>query len=746
MRCPWRLVGLLAAALTDAAAHSPLAMPIHGFRIDERDLVVDLFVGPHMITPTTAAVHMLVLSSPSPHPHSGARRRLMGRRPDAWYAAQAHTQGDTSEPPLQRGASGFNQPAALRKEQVPAPAHLLSEAGKAVEATAAEAVLHLHDGTAITMANGIFEIPIALIGSGASQEDALSMPVTVEWRGKRFPTRVGTWTWQHRERRYTLANSCMVLNIKCGNLLDAATPGRCMKDWIEWHRLLGMEHFFVYDNNSGEGSPFYRALAPYVARGVVTLVDYPVALGGSDPGGGPTQRFQLLHAQLAFMRRAKWMAFFDADEFVVPPAVLLEVPPQLQPQPGGLAGGGGVGGFRFAAAWTLAAMGDAKRAASATGYFGVHSVMHNAQHPDFCEPHLAGLGQQRTVRLSACDVYRSERRGNPKPFLHAGEKPGNALTSPFDLACLSDTKGLPHNAPGCFDGGRARDPLFEGLPFLHFAVNHGCHGKRDVVSTTVGVGGALVPPSGPLSGDHHRRRLADRSPCVLNTSVARSGAVRELESILAAIDACGSDDPACVPAYPEVAGWLEAQAEGATSIDATTTAATTANPPASRPQSSDSSGSRAGKSEALIFLTPVVSGAALSQPPAAAARDSPPPQQPIAQLPQTPTSECLASTTYLGEGRFHWGAAADSRECGGRGLARVGIGKARAGRIGGYAFFWVEAPQCIDSHWAQDHQDSASWRWARRRTIKKHRFFSRHGPKNICMCHRHVNSRSSPPR
>ena len=48
---------------------------------------------------------------------------------------------------------------------------------------------------------------------------------------------------------------------------------RYLAEWIEFHLLAGVEHFFLYDNNSTDDHR--EVLAPYVRAGVVTVTDWP---------------------------------------------------------------------------------------------------------------------------------------------------------------------------------------------------------------------------------------------------------------------------------------------------------------------------------------------------------------------------------------------------------------------------------------------------------------------------------------
>ncbi|MCF3933865.1 glycosyltransferase family 2 protein [Acuticoccus sp. M5D2P5] len=80
-----------------------------------------------------------------------------------------------------------------------------------------------------------------------------------------------------------------------------------LDEWIGLHRLLGVNRFLVYDNGSTDGT---RALLDrWAEKPWLHVVDWP-----DRPNGSP-QRSAYRNAA----RRAKtdWIAFFDADEFLV---------------------------------------------------------------------------------------------------------------------------------------------------------------------------------------------------------------------------------------------------------------------------------------------------------------------------------------------------------------------------------------------------------------------------------------------
>ena len=50
-----------------------------------------------------------------------------------------------------------------------------------------------------------------------------------------------------------------------------------IKEWIEFHKIVGVEHFYMYNNFSSDN--YMDVLSPYIERGDVTLIDWPVPQG-----------------------------------------------------------------------------------------------------------------------------------------------------------------------------------------------------------------------------------------------------------------------------------------------------------------------------------------------------------------------------------------------------------------------------------------------------------------------------------
>lgn len=87
----------------------------------------------------------------------------------------------------------------------------------------------------------------------------------------------------------------------------AKNEGPYFKEWIEWHLAHGVDQFFIYDNESNDGTR--EILEPYIERGVV---DYKY---------WPGYRMQLAaydHCLEHHRFDSRWIAFIDLDEFIVP--------------------------------------------------------------------------------------------------------------------------------------------------------------------------------------------------------------------------------------------------------------------------------------------------------------------------------------------------------------------------------------------------------------------------------------------
>lgn len=92
----------------------------------------------------------------------------------------------------------------------------------------------------------------------------------------------------------------------------AKNEGPYLKEWIEYHKLVGVDRFYFYDNESDDDTK--EILEPYIKNGTVVyhfLPNHPI-----------TRQFQGIEAYndaiYKYRDRTRWMAIIDIDEFIVP--------------------------------------------------------------------------------------------------------------------------------------------------------------------------------------------------------------------------------------------------------------------------------------------------------------------------------------------------------------------------------------------------------------------------------------------
>ena len=80
-----------------------------------------------------------------------------------------------------------------------------------------------------------------------------------------------------------------------------------LREWIEYHLLVGVDHFYLYNNNSTDN--YLEVLQPYIERGVVTLTEWPEI---------PGQITAFKHCFEHYRQETNWLSFPDLDEFICP--------------------------------------------------------------------------------------------------------------------------------------------------------------------------------------------------------------------------------------------------------------------------------------------------------------------------------------------------------------------------------------------------------------------------------------------
>ncbi len=81
-----------------------------------------------------------------------------------------------------------------------------------------------------------------------------------------------------------------------------------LEEWIRFHLAQGVEHLYLYDNNSADSGSVI--VDPFVRTGKVTLIPWPTL----EENAG--QRKAYMHCLETYGADSQWIAFIDIDEFL----------------------------------------------------------------------------------------------------------------------------------------------------------------------------------------------------------------------------------------------------------------------------------------------------------------------------------------------------------------------------------------------------------------------------------------------
>lgn len=119
------------------------------------------------------------------------------------------------------------------------------------------------------------------------------------WRLVQFgPLKYKRWAEAERLRKFDcyLAAAAIVRN-----------EGPYLAEWLEYHHLVGVEKFYIYDNQSTDNTA--EILRPYVRAGWVEYIYFP----------GDKQQLAAYRDVLTRCNTScRWLAVMDLDEFLVP--------------------------------------------------------------------------------------------------------------------------------------------------------------------------------------------------------------------------------------------------------------------------------------------------------------------------------------------------------------------------------------------------------------------------------------------
>ena len=130
----------------------------------------------------------------------------------------------------------------------------------------------------------------------------------LQWLGRQFAA-LATYHLGRRHENIVQAKGVRVARparFLCG-FLRFKNEARYLPEWLCHHHALGIEHFFLYNNNSTDD--FREVLEPFQKAGLVTLRDWPRV---------PCSPTADIHCVQDCIGNVKWLACFDTDEFFIP--------------------------------------------------------------------------------------------------------------------------------------------------------------------------------------------------------------------------------------------------------------------------------------------------------------------------------------------------------------------------------------------------------------------------------------------
>jgi hypothetical protein len=104
--------------------------------------------------------------------------------------------------------------------------------------------------------------------------------------------------------------------LRCALVLIIKNEARYLREWLEYHRILGVDYFLVFDNGSEDD--LESVLEPYLATGLAGLIHWPnieAAPESARQKGWLEQATAYACAVRLLAGKAAWVGFLDVDEF-----------------------------------------------------------------------------------------------------------------------------------------------------------------------------------------------------------------------------------------------------------------------------------------------------------------------------------------------------------------------------------------------------------------------------------------------
>ena len=91
---------------------------------------------------------------------------------------------------------------------------------------------------------------------------------------------------------------------------------RFLKEWIEFYKLMGVEHFYLYNHLSEDD--YMQVLEPYIRSGLVDLTQLTYEPKNAVEWRSLVQNKAYLNTTITIKNEVEWLICIDADEFMYP--------------------------------------------------------------------------------------------------------------------------------------------------------------------------------------------------------------------------------------------------------------------------------------------------------------------------------------------------------------------------------------------------------------------------------------------
>jgi len=113
---------------------------------------------------------------------------------------------------------------------------------------------------------------------------------------RKIKTNNKKWRERGEKPKYNLAVCAIMKN-----------EGPYLKEWVEYHKMVGVEKFYLYDNESNDDTK--KILSPYIKSGLIEYIFRP----------GQKQQIPAYKDCVEKHKfEARWIAFIDLDEYIIP--------------------------------------------------------------------------------------------------------------------------------------------------------------------------------------------------------------------------------------------------------------------------------------------------------------------------------------------------------------------------------------------------------------------------------------------